>query len=84
MLVEVKSNKRHGSYQKATKQLFCGKDSLEKIFSAIGATTKWLYVGVFFALFDDDECVFECDNCSNFVIVGEEQIFQKINTIAKF
>ena len=81
MLIEVKSNKRHGSYQKATKQLFCGKNSLEKVFSAIGATTKWLYVGVFFALIDDEDCVFECANCSNFVIVGEEQIFEKIKIV---
>ena len=81
MLIEVKSNKRHGSYQKATKQLFIGKESLEKIFSAIGATTKWQYVGVFFALIDDDNCVFECDNCSNFVIVGEEEMFEKFKII---
>ena len=81
MLIEVKSNKRHGSYQKAKKQLFCGKASLEKIFSAIGTTTQWLYVGVFFALVDDDKCSFECENCSNFVIVGEEQIFEKIKIV---
>ena len=35
----------------------------------------------FFALIDHDECVFECDNCSNFVIVGEEQIFEKIKIV---
>ena len=81
MLIEVKSNKRHGSYQKATKQLFGGKKSLEKIFSAIGSTTLWQYVGIFFALIDDDKCFFECDNCSNFVIVGEEQIFEKIKIV---
>ena len=81
MLIEVKSNKRHGSYQKATRQLFIGKESLEKIFSAIGATTKWQYVGVFFALIDDDTCFFECDNCSNFVIVGEEEIFKKFKIV---
>ena len=48
MLLEVKYNQK--AYQKATKQLFDGKEKLEEVLFKLGmTTTTWKYVGVFYA-----------------------------------
>ena len=72
MLVEVKSNQKQ--YQKATKQLFDGKERLEEVFSILGVTTAWKYIGVFFALEGDGTPLFECEKCSTYGIIGEQSI----------
>lgn len=79
MLVEVKS--RQKAYQKATKQLLDGKERLEEIFSILGMTTAWQYIGVFFALEGDGTPLFDCEKCSTFGIIGEELIPQHLVTI---
>ena len=40
-MVEVKSNQK--GYQKATKQMFDGKDRLEEILSTLGIAAEWKY-----------------------------------------
>ena len=79
MLIEVKYNQK--AYQKATKQLFDGKDRLEEIFSILGMTTAWQYIGVFFALEGDGTPLFDCEKCSTFGIIGEESIAEHLETI---
>ena len=79
MLVEVKSNQK--AYQKATKQLFDGKERLEEIFSILGMTTAWQYIGVFFALEGDGTPLFDCEKCSTFAIIGEDLIPEHLETI---
>ena len=79
MLIEVKSNQK--AYQKATKQLFDGKQRLEEIFSILGMTTAWQYIGVFFALEGDGTPLFDCEKCSTYGIIGEESITWHLETI---
>ena len=79
MLAEVKSSQR--AYQKAIKQLFDGIERLQEIFSAIGMTTQWQYIGVFCAIAGTNDLLFDCDDCNIFAIIGEDKIpsnFEKI------
>jgi hypothetical protein len=79
MLIEVKSNQK--AYQKATKQLFDGKERLEEVFSVLGMATAWQYIGVFFALEGDGTPLFDCEKCSTYGIIGEESITEDLETI---
>ena len=79
MLIEVKSSQKQ--YQKATKQLFDGKQRLEEVFSALGLTTAWKYIGVFYAFQGSEVPLFECENCSVFVIIGDESFPNKMKII---
>ena len=79
MLVEVKSNQR--AYQKAIKQLFDGKERLEEVFSVLGMTTAWQYIGVFIAMEGDGAPLFDCEKCSTYCIVGEESITEHLENI---
>ena len=81
MLIEVKCNQK--GYQKATKQLFDGKERIEEVFSSLGTTTKWKYVGVFYAQLAAELPLFDCEPCSTFAIVGEDQIPEKMEAIGK-
>lgn len=72
MMVEVKSSQR--AYQKTIKQLFDGIERLEEIFACLGMTTQWQYVGVFCAISDTDDLLFDCDDCNIFAIIGEDKI----------
>ena len=75
MLLEVKSSGKIGPYQSATKQLFDGIERLQDVFASIGlTTTTWKYVGVFSALHGSEKPLFDCENCSMFIIIGEESI----------
>ena len=67
MLIEVKSSVK--AYQKATKQLFDGIERLKEVFGAVGITTSWLFVGVFFSFGGSEKPLFECKECSIFAIV---------------
>ena len=53
MAIEVKTSASIGNFQKAHKQLFDTKNSIESIFGSICAETEWLFLGVFFALKSD-------------------------------
>ena len=79
MLIEVKSSQKQ--YQKATKQLFAGKERLEEVFSALGLTTAWKYIGVFYAFQGSEAPLFECENCSGFAIIGDESFANKMKII---
>ena len=79
MLIEVKSNQK--AYQKATTQLFDGKERLEEVFSILGMATAWKYIGVFFALEGDGTPLFDCEKCSIFGIIGEDSITGHLETI---
>ena len=79
MLIEVKSNQK--AYQKATKQLFDGKERLEEVFSTLGMTTAWQYIGVFFALKGDGTPLFDCKGCSTYAIIEEESITEPFEII---
>ena len=79
MCLEVKSNQK--AYQKATKQLFDGKERLEEIFAAIGMTSEWKFVGVFYAHIAAELPLFDCPPCSTFAIIGEEEIAKKLPKI---
>ena len=79
MLIEVKYNQK--AYQKATKQLFDGKERLEEIFSILGMTTAWKYIGIFFALGGDGTPLFDCEKCTTYGIIGEESITGHLETI---
>ena len=79
LLVEVKSNQK--GYQKATKQMFDGKDRLEEIFSALGITTTWQYIGVFYAQCGMELPLFDCQYCSMFAIIGEDEIPHKLRRV---
>ena len=79
MLIEVKSNQK--AYQKATKQLFDGKERLEEVFSILGMTTSWQYIGVFIALEGDGTPLFDCTECLTYAIIGEESIPEHFETI---
>ena len=79
MLIEVKSSQKQ--YQKATKQLFAGKERLEEVFSALGLTTAWKYIGVFYAFKGSEAPLFECENCSGFAIIGDESFANKMKII---
>ena len=81
MLIEVKCNQK--GYQKATKQLFDGKERIEEVFSSLGTTTKWKYIGVFYAQLAAELPLFDCEPCSTFAIVGEDQIPEKMEAIGK-
>ena len=50
MAIEVKASASIGNFQKAHKQLFDTKESIEAIFGSICGETEWLFLGVFFAL----------------------------------
>ena len=50
MAIEVKTSASIGNFQKAHKQLFDTKESIEAIFGSICGETEWLFLGVFFAL----------------------------------
>ena len=80
MAVEVKAN---GSlYQKAKHQLFDAKERIQEVLRAIGLSTEWLFVGVFFAQampkLTDGKVFFDCDECSTFAIIGPENIEEKL------
>ena len=79
MLVEVKSNQK--GYQKAMKQMFDGKERIEEIFSALGITTEWKYVGIFYAHIGIDTPLFDCRHCSTFAIIGEDKIPNKLKKV---
>ena len=79
MLIEVKSSIK--AYQKATKQLFDGIERLQEVFHAVGITTSWLYVGVFFSFGESEKPLFECKECSIFAIVGEDSISTQFKLI---
>jgi hypothetical protein len=79
MTDEAKSNQK--GYQKAIKQLFDGKDRYEEVFSALGLTTAWKHVGVFYAHIAGELRLFDCDPCSIFAIIGEEQIPGKMKNV---
>ena len=49
MAIEVKTSASIGNLQKAHKQLFDTKNSIESIFGSICAETEWLFLGIFFA-----------------------------------
>ena len=53
MAIEVKTSASIGNFQKAHKQIFDTKNSIESIFGSICAETEWLFLGVFFALKSD-------------------------------
>ena len=72
MMLEVKSSPR--AYQKTIKQLFDGIERLEEIFACLDMTTQWQYVGVFCAIADTDDHLFDCDDCNIFAIIGEDKI----------
>ena len=75
LLVEVKSSQK--GYQKATKQMFDGKERLEEILSALGITA-WKYVGVFYAQIGIELPLFDCQHCSIFAIIGKDEIPDKL------
>ena len=79
MCLEVKSGQK--AYQKATKQLFDGKEKLEVIFAALGKTSAWKFVGVFYAHVAAELSLFDCGSCSTFAIIGEEEIPKKLPRI---
>ena len=81
MIIEAKTNQR--GYQKAIPQLFDGKDRLEEVFSILGLSTTWKHVGVFYAHVAGDLPLFNCDPCSIFAIIGEDQIPGKLESIDK-
>ena len=81
MLMEVKSNQK--SYQKSQKQLFDGKERLEEVFAALGLTTLWKYVGVFFAQFGTGSPLFSCEKCSIFAIVDIKTFPEKMKAMEK-
>ena len=67
MLIDAKF--RTKAYQKSVKKLFHGMEELQKLVSSIGlTTTTWKYVGVFVAL--NGAQLFDCDECSPFVVTG--------------
>ena len=76
MTMEVKANQK--GYQKAIKQLFDGKDRLAEVFSILGLFTTWKHVGIFYAHVAAELPLFNCDLCSTFAIIGEEQIPGKL------
>ena len=80
MVIEVKAN--ISKYQKAKKQLFDSKERIEEICHILGPTTKWLFVGVFYAHQNSSgKPIFDCEPCSVFGIVGEEAIGDKLAQI---
>ena len=79
MLIEVKSSVK--AYQKATKQLFDGIERLKEVFGAVGITTSWLFVGVFFSFGGSEKPLFECKECSIFAIVGDDSISTHFKSI---
>ena len=79
-MVEVKSSQR--GYQKATKQMFDGKERLEEIFSALGITA-WKFVGVFYAQNGLELPLFDCQHCSTFAIITEDEIPSKLKNVEK-
>ena len=79
--MEVKSNQK--SYQKSQKQLFDGKERLEEVFAALGLTTLWKYVGVFFAQFGTGSPLFNCEKCSMFAIVDIKTFPEKMKAMEK-
>ena len=79
MLIEVKSSVK--AYQKATKQLFDGIERLKEVFGAVGVTTSWLFVGVFFSFGGFEKPLFECKECSIFAIVGDDSISTHFKSI---
>merc|ERR1712173_164873 len=64
LVIEVKANQ--SKYQKSKKQLFDAKDRVLEALAALEFTSKWKYVGVFFAQEGSDVPLFECDECSKF------------------
>ena len=82
LIIEVKS--RDFRYQKSVKQMFHAKAKIEEVFGDIGVSTKFLYVGVFFAQFGSVKPIFDCDctaDCSKFAIVGPENIAESFAQI---
>ena len=80
MIMEVKSSQK--AYQKATKQLFDGKERIEEVLSALGlSATAFKFVGVFYAHQATELPLFECDPCSTFAIVGEDNILKNLEKI---
>ena len=71
LVIEVKASQSRSNYQKAKKQLFDTKDRLKEVYGAVGFPSHWKYVGVFIAQTNEsDEQLFDCDECSKFVIIG--------------
>ena len=87
MVIEVKANVQ--KFQKAKKQLFDAKTKIEEICSCInfGHGTKFLFAGVFFGLEKTSEQpLFLCNcpfSCSNFTIIGQENIEEALDLIGK-
>ena len=81
MLMEVKSNQK--SYQKSQKQLFDGKERIQEVFAALGLTTAWKYVGVFFAQVGTGSPLFNCEKCSIFAIIDVETFTEHMKQIEK-
>ena len=80
MIMEVKSSQK--AYQKATKQLFDGRERIEEVLSALGlSATAFKFVGVFYAHQASELPLFECDPCSTFAIVGEDNILKNLEKI---
>ena len=77
MLIETKSSAK--AFQRSVKQLYDGKERLAEMFSALGLETKWKYVGVFITMSGNQ--LFDCKNCSNFFIIGEESILPQFQII---
>lgn len=81
MLFEVKANVR--KYQKSIKQLFDGKLKIEQMFRAVKCSESWQYVGVFYAQNSHVKCMFDCEQCNIFAILGntDSDITGKLKTI---
>ena len=70
--IEVKANQK--GYQKAIRQIFDAIDRLQEVFSILGLSTEWKHVGIFYAHIGAEMPLFDCDPCSIFAIIGEDQI----------
>ena len=80
MVLEVKASQ--SKYQTAKRQLSHAKEKIEEIFAALGITSsKWKYVGVFFAQHGSEKPLFTCNNCSKYAIIGPENIAQQLTEI---
>ena len=81
MNLEVKVDSK--KFKSAKPQLYDGKNRLDEIFSEIGLSSGWKFIGVFYA--QTGEKLFDCpkDKCSTYAIIGEDQIEEKLKQIEK-
>ena len=63
------------------KQLFDGKEKIQEILSKLGFKIEWKHVGIFYAQVGGELPLFDCENCSIFAILGEEELFEKLKKI---